>query len=34
MDTNRTQIDRILDPKSGNITIEALQRAARSWDGG
>ncbi len=29
MDTSRTQIDRILDPKSGNITLETLQRAAR-----
>ena len=29
MDTSRTQIDRILDPTSGNITIETLQRAAR-----
>lgn len=29
MDTSRTQIDRILDPTSGNITIETLQRVAR-----
>jgi antitoxin HicB len=29
MDTSRTQIDRILDPSSGNVTIETLQRMAR-----
>jgi antitoxin HicB len=29
MDTSRTQVDRILDPMSGNITIETLQRVAR-----
>jgi antitoxin HicB len=29
MDTSRTQVDRILDPTSGNITIETLQRVAR-----
>jgi antitoxin HicB len=29
MDTSRTQIDRILDPKAGNVTLETLQRAAR-----
>jgi antitoxin HicB len=29
MDTSRTQIDRILDPASGNVTIETLQRVAR-----
>ncbi len=29
MDTSRTQIDRILDPTSGNVTIETLQRVAR-----
>ena len=28
-DTSRTQIDRILDPTSGNITIETLQPVAR-----
>jgi hypothetical protein len=28
MDTSRTQIDRILDPRSGNLTLETLQRAA------
>jgi antitoxin HicB len=29
METSRTQVDRILDPKSGNVTLETLQRAAR-----
>ena len=29
MATSRTQIDRILDPKAGNVTLETLQRAAR-----
>jgi antitoxin HicB len=29
MDASRTQLDRILDPKSGNSTIETLQRVAR-----
>lgn len=28
MRTSRTQVDRILDPEKGNITIESLQRAA------
>ena len=28
MRTSRAQIDRILDPKKGNVTIETLQRAA------
>jgi antitoxin HicB len=28
MDTSRTQSDRILDPASGNVTIETLQRVA------
>jgi antitoxin HicB len=28
MHTSRTQIDRMLDPKDGNVTIETLQRAA------
>jgi DNA-binding Xre family transcriptional regulator len=28
METSRTQVDRILDPKAGNVTIETLQRAA------
>ena len=29
MDTSRTQVNRILDPKAGNVTIETLQRAAK-----
>ena len=29
MDTSRTQVDRILDPKAGNATLETLQRAAK-----
>ena len=28
MKTSRTQINRVLDPKDGNVTIETLQRAA------
>jgi antitoxin HicB len=28
MHTSRTQIDRVLDPEDGNVTIETLQRAA------
>jgi antitoxin HicB len=28
MDTSRTQVDRLLDPKAGNVTLETLQRAA------
>ena len=28
MHTSRTQIDRLLDPEAGNVTIETLQRAA------
>lgn len=28
MHTSRTQVDRVLDPKEGNVTIETLQRAA------
>jgi len=28
MHTSRTQIDRVLDPSDGNVTIETLQRAA------
>jgi antitoxin HicB len=28
MHTSRTQIDRVLDPDAGNVTIETLQRAA------
>ena len=26
--TSRTQVDRVLDPDDGNVTIETLQRAA------
>jgi antitoxin HicB len=29
METSRTQVDRILDPQAGNVTLETLQRAAR-----
>jgi antitoxin HicB len=28
MKTSRAQVDRILDPEKGNVTIETLQRAA------
>jgi antitoxin HicB len=28
MNTSRAQLDRLLDPKAGNVTIESLQRAA------
>ena len=28
MHTSRTQVDRLLDPDAGNVTIETLQRAA------
>lgn len=28
MHTSRSQIDRVLDPNDGNVTIETLQRAA------
>ena len=28
MRTSRTQVDRVLDPAAGNVTIETLQRAA------
>ena len=28
MKTSRAQLDRLLDPKAGNVTIETLQRAA------
>lgn len=28
MHTSRTQVDRVLDPDAGNVTIETLQRAA------
>jgi DNA-binding Xre family transcriptional regulator len=29
METSRTQLDRVLNPEDGNVTIETLQRAAR-----
>jgi antitoxin HicB len=29
MHTSRSQISRLLDPKSGNVTLETLQRAAK-----
>ena len=29
MRTSRAQLDRLLDPKSGNVTLETLQRAAK-----
>jgi plasmid maintenance system antidote protein VapI len=28
MHTSRTQVDRVLDPEDGNVTLETLQRAA------
>lgn len=28
MKTSRTQVNRLLDPDDGNVTIETLQRAA------
>jgi transcriptional regulator with XRE-family HTH domain len=28
MHTSRTQVDRVLNPEDGNVTIETLQRAA------
>lgn len=28
MRTSRTQVDRVLDPAAGNVTLETLQRAA------
>lgn len=28
MHTSRTQVDRVLDPNDGNVTIQTLQRAA------
>ncbi|HEX4079524.1 MAG TPA: hypothetical protein VHX61_11715 [Rhizomicrobium sp.] len=28
MHTSRTQVDRMLDPNNGNVTLETLQRAA------
>jgi hypothetical protein len=28
MHTSRTQVDRVLDPSNGNVTLDTLQRAA------
>jgi antitoxin HicB len=28
MQTSRAQLDRLLDPERGNVTLETLQRAA------
>jgi antitoxin HicB len=33
MHASRAQIDRILDPDKGNVTIETLQRAFTCWSG-
>ena len=30
MNTSRAQLDRLLDPKQGNVTLETLQRAANA----
>jgi antitoxin HicB len=30
MNTSRAQLDRLLDPKQGNVTIETLHRAAHA----
>jgi antitoxin HicB len=30
MDTSRKQLDRVLNPEDGNVTLETLQRAARA----
>ena len=29
MHTSRAQLDRVLDPQAGNVTLETLQRAAK-----
>jgi antitoxin HicB len=29
MHTSRAQVDRVLDPEEGNVTIDTLARAAR-----
>jgi transcriptional regulator with XRE-family HTH domain len=29
MNTSRSQVSRLLDPKDGNVTLATLQRAAR-----
>ena len=28
METSRTQLDRVLDPEDGSVTLDTLQRAA------
>ncbi|MGV8839971.1 MAG: helix-turn-helix domain-containing protein [Bauldia sp.] len=30
MDTSRRQLDRVLNPSDGNVTLETLQRAAKA----
>lgn len=30
LDTSRAQLDRVLNPEDGNITLETLQRAAKA----
>jgi hypothetical protein len=30
METSRAQLDRLLDPEQGNVTLETLQRAAHA----
>ena len=30
MNTSRAQLDRVLDPKSGNVTLSTLQKAANA----
>jgi antitoxin HicB len=30
MDTSRKQLDRVLNPNDGNVTLETLQRAAKA----
>jgi antitoxin HicB len=30
MQTSRAQLDRLLDPQAGNVTLETLQRAAQA----
>lgn len=30
METSRVQLDRVLNPEDGNVTLETLQRAARA----
>lgn len=30
MKTSRTQVDRVLDPQNGNVTLDTLQKAAQA----